>query len=141
MFRFFYKPRWQFYFDYLQQIVIEQHKSFRRKDFVEKLFNNIELPFTKATDQILIEKANSKFSNLLNRFKSFSLIIISILFRIATNLINDINLLIKELDTLQLLPYEDDNVNNTNLLLSYKFYKIQSRFPFIEYHHGEILLV
>ncbi|KPM02285.1 alpha-N-acetylglucosaminidase-like protein 1 [Sarcoptes scabiei] len=138
MFRFFYKPRWQFYFDYLQQIVIEQHKSFRRKDFVEKLFNNIELPFTKATDQILIEKANSKFSNLLNRFKSFSLIIISILFRIATNLINDINLLIKELDTLQLLPYEDDNVNNTNLLLSYKFYKIQSRFPFIEYHHDGI---
>lgn len=60
MFQYYYTPRWLFYFNYLQTMMAKNQTNFDPKQFQYELLRQIELPFTKATGQNLIQKANGK---------------------------------------------------------------------------------
>lgn len=59
MFRHYYLPRWQFYFQYIQ-VMLKQNQTFDAKLFKQILLEKVELPFTLATNQQLTKKADSK---------------------------------------------------------------------------------
>lgn len=62
MFRYLYKPRWELYFNEMVDC-INHNRTYNGKEFRQKLFESIDLPFTqqKAEQNELIKEANGKF--------------------------------------------------------------------------------
>ncbi|KAH9517193.1 Multidrug resistance-associated protein 4, variant 2 [Dermatophagoides farinae] len=104
MFQYYYTPRWLFYFNYLQTMMAKNQTNFDPKQFQYELLRQIELPFTKATGQNLIQKAN------------------------VSNLIANVNLVVKEIE--QSIDHDDDMIE-INVPIPYEYYDILSKYPFV----------
>ncbi|XP_046913075.2 alpha-N-acetylglucosaminidase-like [Dermatophagoides farinae] len=111
MFQYYYTPRWLFYFNYLRTMMAKNQTNFDPKQFQYELLRQIELPFTKATGQNLIQKAN------------------------VSNLIANVNLVVKEIE--QSIDHDDDMIE-INVPIPYEYYDILSKYPFVRYYRADV---